>query len=271
MAVYNINGEPISAEGNALTVKRNDLSMVDDFLSVARSYLGKTGMNYSDGNTIFYTDQPTTGIDCSTYAMLCLMGYSYEESPYYTHQYKSPNEWEANASHIWGISPIQYKISRYIDGTNPTERIHLGCQIARWMTERNQVVSLGNGFRDVMPGDVVFWAIKRRVSNEWWNPTWFLHISHIGFVLSKEPAPETYQYTDTQTGEVVTANWDKSKYPFKHTIIEVYQEQEGGSPCQNNRWLELRQEDPTNVYGNNVNTIAMIGRPDLGALKLNQS
>jgi len=261
MPVYNIDGEPISADGNAVTVKRNDLSMVDDFLSVARSYLGQTGMNYSDGNTIFYTDQPTTGIDCSTYAMLCMMGYSYEESPYYTKQYKNPDSWEANTLHNWGISPIQYKISRYIDGSSPTESIHLACQIARWMTERSQVVPLGNGFRDVLPGDVVFWAIKKRVSNEWWNPTWYLHISHIGLILSKEDAPDTYEVDGT------TYTWDKSKYPFKHTIIEVYQEQAGGSPCQNNRWLELRQEDPTNVYGNNVNTIAMIARPDLGALR----
>ena len=190
------------------------------------------------------------------------MGYNFEETPYSTHVYKSPDSWESNPAHNWGLSPIQYKTSRYIDGTNPDERIHLACQLARWMTDRNQVVPLSNGFRDVMPGDVVFWGSKSSATQDWLHPTWYGHISHVGVILSKEPAPDTFVVNG------ITYAWNKAKYPFKHTIIEVYQEEQGESPCHNTRYLEGGQEDPTNVYSSNVNTIVMIGRPDFGALQL---
>lgn len=263
MIAYDINGTPVTfGEGNGeITVKRNDPNMVNDFLNVAKTYLGKTSIQYKDGDTIFYTNQSTNGIDCSTYAGLCLMGYTFEQTPYSTGVFVNPDTWVGNDEKIWSLSTLKYKVSRFIDGSNPDEKIHLACQFARWMSDRNQVVPLGNGFRDVMPGDVVFWAAKDKTTKDWLHPTWYRHISHIGFVLSKEDAPDTFVVDGT------TYTWDKTKYPFKHVIIEVYDGGAGVAPCQTNRYLEIRQEDPTNVYYSNVNTIAMIGRPDFGALR----
>lgn len=265
MAVYDINGTIISADTSPqarITAKRNDDALVSEFLTVARSYLNHTEIEYKDGDTIFYRTTATNGIDCSTYVGLCLSGYAYEDSPYYTNQYKQYDAWEANPQYKWAVATMRYTISRFTDGHNPDERLRLACQFARWMSERGQEVSMKDGFRDVMPGDIVFWGHRRASTGEWVHPDWFLHINHIGIVLSKELAPETYQYTDSG-GNVITANWDKVRFPFKHTIIEVTAET---PPCIMTNWLEKGQEDTTKIYANNCNTVVMICRPDLGAL-----
>ena len=264
MSVYDIYGNEIVVGGDSsaqakLTVKRNNETLVTDFLTVAQSYLGQTDIVYKDGDTIFYKKTATNGIDCSTYVGLCLMGYSYNETPYVTQQYIDPSAWVENSSaHNWAIPTIKYKVSRYIDGHDSDETIHLACQIARWMSERNQVVPLTNGFRDVQPGDIVFWGHKVSGTDEWVHPDWFMHINHVGIILTKEDAPNTYV---DKNG--VTRDWDKSKYPFKHGIIDV-----GIStpPCRTTHWLEEGQEDPTNVYSNDVNSVQIICRPDLGAM-----
>ena len=262
---YDFNGNPITLDSDAVhtTYKRNNDALVSDFLSVAQTYLGQTSIEYKDGDTVFYKSTATNGIDCSTYVGLCLMGYSFEETPYYTHQYKDPTAWEANeAEHNWAICNLKYKISRYIDGSNPTEMVRLACQLGRWMYERNQAVSMDGGFIDVQPGDIVFWGKKVSGTDEWSHPTWWKHINHVGIILSKEDAPNTYI-----DGEGNTQTWDKSKYPYKHTIIDV-----GNTtpPCRTTHWLEEGQEDPTNVYANNVNTVCLICRPDLGALQASE-
>lgn len=264
MPIYDISGnEIVGEESPIVTLKRNDEALVTEFLTVAQSYLNQTDITYKDGDTVFYTSQATNGIDCSTYVGLCLMGYAYEDSPYYTHQYKAVDAWIENTAHNWAINTMMYQVSRYIDGSNPSERLRLACQFARWMIERNQSVPIDNGFRDVEPGDIVWWGRKVSGTDEWYRPDWYLHINHIGIVLTKEDAPDTYTYKDgnnvTQTG-----TWDKTKYPFKHQIIEVTALTP--PPCVANYWLERGQEDPTNVYTNNVNTIVAICRPDLGAL-----
>lgn len=263
MALYDVNGNEITFEstgGNLITVKKNNTVLVNDFLSVAQTYLNQNSLVYRDGDTIMYKSTATNGIDCSTYAWLCLMGYDFQSTPYYTELYKSPDSWVANVSnHKWAINARNYKISRYEDGSEPNEVVHLACQFARWMEERNQVVPLTNGFIDVLPGDVIFWARKDIDTGEWMHPTWYKKINHIGFVLSKEDAPNTYI-----DGNGNTQTWDKTKYPYKHTIIDVRVET---PPCQTLHWLEEGQEDPTNVYKNNVNTVVMVCRPDFGALQ----
>ena len=258
MPIYDVSGNLVlSANTGMLTVKKNNKEYVDEFLAVARSYLGQTSIEYNDGNTIFYKETSTNGIDCSTFVGLCLMGYAFEDSPYYTHQYKAFDSWVENSEYDWSVATMRYQISRYIDGHNPDERLRLACQFARWMDERGQSVPMTNGFRDVMPGDIVFWGHRRQSTGEWVHPDWYLHINHIGIVLSKEPAPNTFEVNG------VTYNWNKLKYPFKHTIIEVTAVT---PPCINTNWLEMGQEDATKIYANNVNTVVAICRPDLGAL-----
>lgn len=260
MKVYDIDGNAYVIEQSeiGLQTKRNNVNLVAEFLGIAQTYLNKTSIEYKDGDTIMYKSTATNGIDCSTYTWLCLMGYGYESTPYYTHQYKSPYAWKANTDFDWSINPMEYKNSRYEDGSNPTEVVRVAAQMARWMSERSQIVLLDNGFVDVLPGDIVFWARKDRQTGNWVHPTWYKKISHVGIVLTKEDAPNTYIDSNG-----ITRNWDKTKYPYKHQIIDVRVET---PPCQTLHWLEECQEDSTNVYENNINTVVLVCRPDLGAL-----
>lgn len=260
MIVYDINGNTyvIGQDGMGLQTKKNNSGLVTEFLAVAQSYLNRNGLEYKDGDTIMYKSTETNGIDCSTYTWLCLMGYDYESTPYYTHQYKNPSAWKSNTDFEWAINPMEYKNSRYADGSNPTETVRVSAQIGRWMAERSQIVPIDNGFIDVQPGDIVFWARKDSQTGDWVRPTWYKKINHVGIVLTKEDAPNTY----IDSGGT-TRNWDKTKYPYKHQIIDVRIET---PPCQTLHWLEECQEDPTNVYLNNVNTVVMVCRPDFGAL-----
>ena len=267
MTLYDTDGNAIIVGENRVdvdvkTVKRNDEDLVGQFLNVARSYLGQTSITYKDGDTVFYKDTATNGIDCSTYVGLCLMGYAFEDTPYYTGNYHSVDSWVENAVYNWAINVLGYKCSRFIDGHNPDEKVRLACQMARWMIERGQSVPMDNGFRDVMPGDIVWWG-RKTSDGEWYRPDWYLHINHIGIVLTRETPPDTY------VSGGVTYTWDKEKYPFKHQIIEVTALTP--PPCVANYWLERGQEDPTKVDINNVNTVVAICRPDFGALRAEQA
>jgi hypothetical protein len=245
---------------------RNNTNYVNQFLAVAQSYLRQDSITYDDGNTIFYRSTATNGIDCSTFVNLCLLGYSFAQSPYSTGNYISPSAWVPNPDYEWAINPLSYSVSKMLDGSGDGEPAKRACQLGRWMYDRGWSVSTANGFEDVRPGDIVFWGRKLKDTGAWSRPDWWRHINHVGIILSREAAPDTYEYTTTEDGETAThtANWDKAKYPYKHTIIEVVSADP--APCINSRWLEKGQEDPTNVYGNNVNTIVLIARPDLGAL-----
>ena len=255
--IYDIDGNVITTDTQTLTYRRNPLAHVTEFLTVAQTYLNQSSIEYKDGNTPIYVTGATNGIDCSTYVMFCMLGIPWSKSPYATGVYGGPNALSANTTdYDWAINPMKYSISRFIDGHDSTEMVRLACQFGHWMWSRGQEVSLDNGFADVLPGDIVFWGHKVSGTGEWYRPTWWRHINHIGIILTKEDAPDTYV-----DGSGNTQTWDKSKYPYKHQLIEV------GNvtpPCINSRWLEKGQEDASNVYVNNVNTIALICRPDLG-------
>lgn len=261
MAFYDFYGNVISFGGTQLNVKKNNPAYVAEFLAVARSYLGKTDIEYDDGNTIFYKSTETHGIDCSTFVGLCMMGLAYEDTPYYTGNYVNPDNLEANANYDWALPVIKYKVLRYIDGYEPQEMAYAktGGRQARWMVERGLSVPMTNGFRDVEPGDIVCWGRKRAGTDEWLNPNTYLHMNHIAIINTKEAAPNTY--TDINGN---TQTWDKSKYPFKHTVIEVTAVTP--SPCINTLILENGMENPLDVWHNNVNTVVAILRPDMGAL-----
>lgn len=263
MLLYDFNGNEINIEDNQITTKQNNDEIIEDFLSIAASYLNRDDIEYKDGDTVIWVSTPTNGMDCSTFVSLCLMGWNYTESPYNTHVYINRDNWIRNVLHNWSLSTVQYRISRFIDGHNPTERMRLACQLGRWMTERGETVKLDNGFRDVKKGDIVFWASKRRGTNEYRNPTWYKHISHVGIIYDIEEAPNRYEYTDSQ-GVTHSGTWDKDKYPFKHTIIECTL----ATPCViTDHYLEMAYDDPTNVYQACANTIATVCRPDFGALR----
>ena len=261
--LYDFNGKILVNPEIQVESKKNNPNIVEQFLNVARSYLGQTDIEYKDGDTIIWTNNATNGIDCSTFVSLVLMGWNYEQTPYYTHRYINRDSWQNNSDYNWSSATIQYKLSRFIDGHDNSERMRLACQLGAWMEQKGTKVSLDNGFRDVQPGDIVFWAYKSRSTGTWTRPTWYRHITHVGIVLSKEAAPDTYEYT--YNGVVHSGAWDKEKYPFKHTIIEATTTT---PPVTIHRYLEFKQDDATAIYDANVNTISMVCRYDLGSLPL---
>ncbi|MBR3082945.1 MAG: hypothetical protein IKH03_00005 [Oscillospiraceae bacterium] len=258
------------------TSRRNHPVAVQQMLEIARSYRTNVGIAYTEGYTILSRKVPSAesgdryGIDCSTFVALALMGITLGDSPYGTREWVDPGKLLENTAFPWAIRLRDYFVSNlFPDVQNDSDRtrIRTAAQIARWGWERCELVSMDNGFADVRPGDIAFWA-RRVTGGEWKQPDRFLHINHVGIITTRELAPDTYQYTDvygTPTSDVM--QWDKSKYPWMHRIIEVGGTDGDPSPCRDHKWLEWKQEDPTDIYSNNVNTLVMVLRPDLGVPK----
>lgn len=261
MSVYDIDGNIISTDGSQVSMKRNNPSLVEQFLNVGRTYLNQDSIEYKDGDTIFYKSTPTNGIDCSTFVGLCIMGLNFTDTPYYTHHYTDPDNLTNNPLYNWSMPVIKYDVKRYIDGYDDTAyaKAKTGGRIARWLNDRGWLISLNNGFRDVEAGDIVCYGRKRSGTDEWVNPTTYLHMNHIAICVSKEPAPDTY--TDRNGN---TQTWDKEKYPFKHRIIEATATT---PPCIDTYFMEQGMEDPNNVWVNNCNTVVAAFRFDLGSLE----
>lgn len=255
---YGNSGTGTLSKGSDLYISENTIAKTDEILAVAESYLNQTSIVYNDGNTPIYLTTSTNGIDCSTFVILCLLGITYSNSPYSTGVYGGAYSFSPNtSSYDWAIDPMDYCISRYIDNSNADEIVRLACQLGRWISGRCKVISLANGFSAAQPGDVVFYAAKNRTTGEWNNPTWWKHINHVAIVYSVEAAPDTYSYESN--GQTITIPWNKTKYPYKHTIIDC-----GNTtpPCRTSRFMESGQEDFTNVYANNGNTVCLIVRPN---------
>ena len=255
---FSNSGTGSLSKGNDLYITENTIAGTDEFLAVAESYLNQTSIVYNDGNTPIYLTTSTNGIDCSTFVIFCLLGISYSNSPYSTGVYGGNWALSANSTYEWAVDPMLYTISRYIDNSNPDEIVRLACQLGRWFNDRCKVVSLANGFSEAQPGDIVFYAHKTSGTDEWTRPTWWEHINHVAIVYTVEAAPDTYSYT--QDGQTVTIPWNKTKYPYKHTVIDSVNKTPS---VGTERFLERGQEDETNVYVNNCNTVCLIVRPNL--------
>ena len=216
---YDIYGNEFSEGGSSgdgtqgrYTVKRNNRELVRQMLAVGESYIG-SGLDYGqvtvfDRDNIIYDT-----IDCSTFVALALMGISFEDSPYTTRVPIARGAWDANPDYTWAIPLIQYKKSTYADGHASDQLIRNAAAIGRFYYDRNCVVPMTNGFRDVEPGDIVFYARKLE-NGDWMMPDRWMHINHIEIIATKEPAPDTYV-----DGEGVTRNWDKARFPYKHGIM----------------------------------------------------
>ena len=265
MSTYHYNGaEWTTGSGSGsdtqgrYTVRRNNLANIQQMLAVGASYIG-SGLAYGQV-TVFDRDNIIyDSIDCSAFVMLTLMGISFEDSPYTTRVPIVRNSWEANSDYPWALNICMYKKSTYADGHASDQLIRNAAAIGRFFYDRNAVVPMTNGFRDVEPGDVVLYA-KKTDGGDWYMPDRWMHISHIEIIANKTPAPDTYVDVNG-----VTQNWDKSRYPFRHGIM-------GARGSQDTIWgpdkvfLEQGMEDATLVTKNNCNTACLIVRPDLGAL-----
>ena len=257
---YGNSGTGILVKGKDLYSATNPSANVSDLISVAATYINQTSIVYNDGNTPIWLSTQTNGIDCSTFIMFCLLGLPFSKSPYQTGVYGGPYKLQANTSdYAWASDPLLYAISRYIDGSSPDESVRLACQIGRWCSERYKIVSLTDGFSAAQTGDLVFYARHAPAEpSEWLRPTWWKHISHVAMVYSVEAAPDTYSYSMNE--ETVTIPWDKTRFPYKHTIIDS---RDRTPTCQATNFLEEGQEDPTKITANNCNTVCLIIRPNL--------
>lgn len=266
MSTYHYDGTEWTSGGGGTvddtqgryTVKRNNLVNVQQMLDVGRTYLGK-GLTYGQV-TVFDRDNIVyQAIDCSAFTMLTVMGIPYNDSPYYTNVPIARSAWQNNANYPWTINLAMYKKSTYADGHAADTLIRNAAAIGHFYYDRNAVVPMTNGFRDVEPGDIVFYAYKNSSGNWYMSDRW-MHIAHIEIIATKEAAPDTYVGADG-----VTYTWDKTKYPYKHGIIGV--RTSTPTAVTTAPFLENgHAEDPADMTHADVRTACLIVRPDLGAL-----
>lgn len=232
---------------NGITVTRNSKADVLDMLSLAQSYLSKDLVYGYD--TILQVSTETNQIDCSTFVGLCMRGYSYDETSYYTSDWVSPDAWVASPDHDWSVNPYDYTAPTTAELPNaPTPTfgvVRTASQIAQWMVERGQTVPMDEHLANLEPGDILFYA-RQDSNNEFVNPDRYEKINHCAICLTKELAPDS-------------ESWDKTKYPYKHTLIDA-RTRTGAIGIET---VEDGQNDPTAVSANNINTLVLICRPDL--------
>ena len=262
MELYQYNGTPLIGAG--VSSRRNNADKVTELLTVANSYLDQMSIVYHDGQSVIYDPSYYGRCDCSSFVVLCLMGRAYDDTPYGDATMRPPRmEWVATPcpDYNWSLNPLEHKANRYADGHGSAERCLITPTLARWMMRMGWVVDTSDGYTAVEPGDILFFA-RKDSDGSWHKPDLYLHINHVAFVLTKEPAPDTY--IGGADGEEHV--WDKTKYPYKHMTIEV-SNATGVAPACVSKLLERNQYDPEYMLANDINTVVLVCRPDLGALK----
>ena len=250
---------------------RNNKTHVAELVAIAESYLNRSSLSYGY-TTILEGRNNTSNIDCSALALLALRGYAFENTSYSPDIAKrDPEEWLANPDYDWAICSYDWELPREISRRdtfcdpdpdrdhNPDnnaqywrkqQRIRLASQMAQWMVERGETVPMDEHLVNLEPGDMLFYARKDPTTGDWVHPDRFMRVNHVAMCVSKERA--------TDDGE-----WDIVKYPYKHMMIE-------SAVCEHGvreRCVEDGPEDPADTYTtNNINTLVLICRPDLGSI-----
>lgn len=237
---------------NGILTKRNNQSLINEFIDVAKSYLNQ---NLTYGyNTILQTSSETNEIDCSTFVGLCLRGWKYQDTSYFTQDYVSPNSWVAFPDYKWSVNPYDYTEPTNNEFPNTTlqtyTKVRTASQLAQWMVERGCTVPKDEHLANIEPGDIIFYARRDSSTGKYVEEERYMNINHCAICISKDRA----------TG---SESWDIEKYPYEHQIIDSRTRQ-GSIGIEN---LEDGMNDPTAIYANNINTIVLICRPDLGAVK----
>ena len=259
--VYLRSQENQNTDAVSGTTKRTNPSLVAQIKSVADTYYshredvsgGSLVMTYGQ-TTIFDGAYANRQIDCSTFAGLLLRGIPFESTPYdpsYTGGTHDPSYWIENDNYIWSVNPFDYTEN---DGVY-SGSCRTAAQIAKWMISQGQRVMLDPKLCNLEPGDILFYARKNIDTGEWVQPNRFMHINHIAMCYSKTRMNAS------------SPNWDYTRYPYKHELIEVTTV----PGAVNKTLVEDSWDDATNIYENNVNTLCLVCRPDLGALALSAS
>lgn len=234
-----------TSDAYGVTVTKNNPTSISEFLAVAETYRSNTNLTYGY-SSILSSSSSTNYIDCSTFVGMCLRGYSFQQTSYYTHNYVAPSHWVANSEYTWSINPFDYENALNV-GSPTQQTIRTASQLAQWMVERGRTVPMDEHLANLEPGDILFYSRKDSTTGNWVDPNRYMRINHIAICRSKAAAPTN------------DSSWDTTKYPYKHELIEVgiYD-----NPVKV-RVVEDGQDDPTDIYHNNINTLCLICRPEM--------
>ena len=227
--------------------------LAQDWYSHRNDIVGGSKALVYGNNSILNTSNYTREIDCSTFAGMLLRGYSFSQTPYATGQGADPNSWTGNTSYNWSFNPFDYTNYSRNDSQSKT-KVRYASQMAELMIERGQTVPIDRYYANIEPGDVLFYARHDEATNDWAEPLRLKHINHVAICIAKEKATSA-------------DGWDTAAYPWKHTYAEVEHEDETTPDgVVKIKTLEQPQGDTSAIYDNNINTLCLVCRPDLGSI-----
>lgn len=265
---YRLANEYNNSKFGVMT-RRNDPTKVEEFLTIAKTYLptgnqylpaghsGQDTLGYGYG-TILSSAQPLQtvagkwDIDCSTFVGLALRGYTYEETSYPTENWVDPSTWVAKPGIEWAIDPFDWTEPFYGDWIREPEdtrrysRIRTASQMCQWMVERGWEVPIDSGLANLEPGDIIFYSRHDASSNDYIDPDRYKLINHVAICMTKEAPLTTEGYQD--------------RFHYSHKLIDV---RTRTGACGTDT-VESQWNNPSAITTNNVNTIICICRPDLG-------
>lgn len=255
VTAYNINQEIPQ-----ITTKRNNPTYIAQLKELAEEWyehrndivLGSKAMIY--GNTsILNTSSYTRQIDCSTFVGMLLRGYGFLDTPYATGIGANPNSWIANSEYNWAINPFDY-VNYSRNNSSSRTAVRYASQLAEMMIQSGRTVPIDRYYANIEPGDVLFFSRHDQETEDWYEPLRFKHINHVALCITKEKA-------------TTADGWDTATYPWKHTFIEVgHEDAENPDGVIKIKFLELPQNDASDIYENNINTLCLVCRPDLGSI-----
>ncbi len=264
---------------------RNDPSAISQVIAVAKTWHDNRTTQYSGSQAMVYHDAPTAAeratvldvntptlhtpnIECSTLVGMLLRGYAFDEttySPEWTGPAMRAEDWVANPERYWAINPFEWEASRLADGTNPS-RVRIAAAMGRWMEEHGLAVVEPH---EMEAGDVVFFARKSSLTDDWVNKNLYRHINHVALC---------YAVASTESGNIY--GLDPDEYPTTHLIIEAGTDEadraEGADPVEpypgtnqgeGHGSIYIRPlETRPGPYANGIDTVCLVCRPRFGSL-----
>ena len=112
-------------------------------------------------------------IDCSTLIGLCVRGYGYENSPYYSKSKFDEFRTDRNQTN----SAVSWAFALPRTAAEQGEYFY----DKKWIVPLDTIGNVNNNFAGLKKGDLVFWA-KKNEDGSYKEPNRFMNISHVGIV-----------------------------------------------------------------------------------------
>ena len=115
-------------------------------------------------------------IDCSSLVGMALRGYTYENGPYgskanFTAFRKNINQTNKSITWAFAVPRTAAEIGEY-------------CKKKGWVVPLKDIGTIGNDFKGIKKGDLIFWA-KKDDNGEYKEPDRYMQISHVAIVYGK--------------------------------------------------------------------------------------